>query len=107
MTANITYDYVKANTVQSGYMSDPDATLKTKTGICFDYAALTAAMLENAAFAFRNGAPRIFLFVGSLAVILSFAAAAELQSLAWLLFFVGFAFVELAFLSGASLRAAE
>lgn len=70
-------------------------------------AALTAAMLENAAFAFRNGAPRIFLFVGSLAVILSFAAAAELQSLAWLLFFAGFAFVELAFLSGASLRTTE
>ena len=47
VTANITYDYVKANTVQSGYMSDPDATLKTKTGICFDYAALTAAMLRS------------------------------------------------------------
>ncbi|MBQ3859893.1 MAG: transglutaminase domain-containing protein [Clostridia bacterium] len=47
VTANITYDYNKANTVQSGYMSNPDSTLSTGTGICFDYAALTAAMLRS------------------------------------------------------------
>lgn len=45
--SSITYDYNKANTVQSGYMSDPDSTLNTGTGICFDYAALTAAMLRS------------------------------------------------------------
>lgn len=70
-------------------------------------AALTAAMLENAAFAFRNAAPRAFLFLGAMAVILSCAAAAELTSLARLLFFLGFAFVELAFLAGASLLSKE
>ena len=47
VVANITYDYNKANTVQSGYMSNPDSTLSTGTGICFDYAALTAAMLRS------------------------------------------------------------
>ena len=47
VTTSITYDYDKANTVQSGYMSDPDSTMKTGKGICFDYAALTAAMLRS------------------------------------------------------------
>ncbi len=45
--SSIVYDYYKANTVQSGYMSDPDSTLSTGTGICFDYAALAAAMLRS------------------------------------------------------------
>ena len=66
-------------------------------------AALTAAALEHAAFAFRNGAPRIFLLVGSLAAILSFCAAAELRGLPHLLFFLGFALIELAFLNAAEL----
>ena len=33
--------------VQSGYMPDPDETLKSGLGICFDYASLTAAMLRS------------------------------------------------------------
>lgn len=47
ITSGVTYDYNKANTVQSGYMSDPDSTMNTGKGICFDYAALAAAMLRS------------------------------------------------------------
>ncbi|MGI5893284.1 MAG: transglutaminase-like domain-containing protein [Candidatus Merdivicinus sp.] len=43
---NITYDKQKAATVQTGYLPNPDAILKAKTGICFDYAAVMAAMLR-------------------------------------------------------------
>jgi len=43
---NITYDYHKAATVQSGYLPNVDNTLSTKTGICFDYASLITAMLR-------------------------------------------------------------
>lgn len=43
---NLTYDYNLADNVESGYLPDVDATLKSKKGICFDYAALTAAMLR-------------------------------------------------------------
>jgi hypothetical protein len=44
---NVTYDYDKAKSVQSGYLPDVDETLDSGTGICFDYAALTAAMLRS------------------------------------------------------------
>lgn len=44
---HITYDTDKAATVQSGYLPDPDATLAEGRGICFDYAALAAAMLRS------------------------------------------------------------
>lgn len=44
---NITYDSAKAATVQDGYLPDPDATLAAGSGICYDYAALTAAMLRS------------------------------------------------------------
>lgn len=44
---NLTYDYELADTVESGYLPDVDATLKSGKGICFDYAALTAAMLRS------------------------------------------------------------
>lgn len=48
---NITYDDAKAEAVTSGslsgYLPDVDSTLETKKGICFDYAALTAAMLRS------------------------------------------------------------
>ncbi len=43
----VRYDREKANSVQSGYVSDPDETLRTGTGICLDYAALAAAMLRS------------------------------------------------------------
>lgn len=45
---SIRYDRQKAATVQSGYLPDPDETLATGKGICFDYAALAAAMLRSA-----------------------------------------------------------
>lgn len=50
---NITYDIDKANTLTSstGYVPDPDAILASKTGICYDYAAVVAAMLR------ANGIP--------------------------------------------------
>lgn len=43
----IEYDYDKAETVQSGYLPVVDETLKTKKGICFDYAALMTCMLRS------------------------------------------------------------
>lgn len=47
ITENITYDYNKAETVQSGYIPKVDDTLATGTGICFDYASLMGAMLRS------------------------------------------------------------
>ncbi len=44
---SITYDYNLASTVKSGYIPDPDKTLKSKKGICFDYASLMSAMLRS------------------------------------------------------------
>lgn len=44
---NISYDYDKAKTVQSGYLPNVDSTLETKKGICFDYASLMCAMLRS------------------------------------------------------------
>ena len=44
---NVKYDDEKAKNVQSGYLPDVDETLKTKKGICFDYAALMTAMLRS------------------------------------------------------------
>lgn len=43
----VKYDYPKASSVQSGYLPDPDETLETGMGICFDYASLAAAMLRS------------------------------------------------------------
>ena len=47
LSDTIRYDYPKADTVQSGYLPDPDETLRTGKGICFDYASLAAAMLRS------------------------------------------------------------
>lgn len=47
VVTNITYDRQKAATVQSGYLPVLDTVLETKTGICFDYAALMAGMLRS------------------------------------------------------------
>ena len=44
---NVSYDMRKAATVQSGYLPDVDTILETRKGICFDYAALMAAMLRS------------------------------------------------------------
>ena len=45
--ANVSYDYGKAQTVQSGYLPNIDSTLASRTGICFDYAALMTGMLRS------------------------------------------------------------
>ena len=47
MISNFTYDYDKAESVQSGYLPDVDEVLEAQTGICFDYAAVMAAMLRS------------------------------------------------------------
>ena len=46
-TDNISYDKQLAATVQSGYVPNPDSTLSSKKGICFDYASLFAAMCRS------------------------------------------------------------
>jgi transglutaminase-like putative cysteine protease len=43
---HISYDEEKARTVEAGYLPDIDETLASGKGICFDYAALTSAMLR-------------------------------------------------------------
>ena len=47
VVTNLTYDYDKARTVQSGYLPDVDKVLEEKKGICFDYAALMSTMLRS------------------------------------------------------------
>ena len=47
MISNFTYDYDKAESVQSGYLPDVDEVFEAQTGICFDYAAIMAAMLRS------------------------------------------------------------
>ncbi|MCR5610121.1 MAG: transglutaminase-like domain-containing protein [Lachnospiraceae bacterium] len=44
ITQSVEYDYEKAENVKSGYLPQVDTILSTKKGICFDYAALFAAM---------------------------------------------------------------
>lgn len=44
---NVAYDKKLAENVSYGYLPDVDKTLKEKTGICFDYAALMTAMLRS------------------------------------------------------------
>ncbi len=43
----LTYDTQKAETVKSGYIPNVDEILDIKTGICFDYASVMAAMLRS------------------------------------------------------------
>ena len=43
---NFTYNYVRALTVQSGYIPDLDQAFSDKMGICFDLAAIAACMLR-------------------------------------------------------------
>lgn len=46
VVSNISYDYDKARSVQSGYLPVLDDVLAKRKGICFDYAALMAGMLR-------------------------------------------------------------
>lgn len=45
--SNIVYDNEKAKNVKSGYLPSIDEILKSNKGICFDYAAVLAAMLRS------------------------------------------------------------
>lgn len=47
VVGNLTYDAQRAATVKSGYLPVLDDVLAEKKGICFDYAALMAAMLRS------------------------------------------------------------
>lgn len=44
---NISYDYDKINKIDSTYVPNVDQILKDGKGICYDYAALLAAMLRS------------------------------------------------------------
>lgn len=64
VTSNITYDHQLAATVKKTYCPNPDSTLKKKTGICYDYASLMAAMLRSQSIPTRlvigNASPDIY-----------------------------------------------
>lgn len=45
--SNISYDYNKADTVKSGYISNVDEILDSNTGICLDYASVMTSMLRS------------------------------------------------------------
>jgi len=47
ITQTIKYDYEKARTVQTDYIPNLDAIYDTSTGICYDYAAVFAAMARS------------------------------------------------------------
>lgn len=47
VSGHITYDYSKAETVQSGYLCNIDETLQKGTGICLDYASVMCSMLRS------------------------------------------------------------
>ncbi len=47
VVGEFSYDYDKAATVKSGYLPVLDSVLAEKKGICFDYAAVMAAMLRS------------------------------------------------------------
>ncbi|MBE6908849.1 MAG: hypothetical protein E7474_04465 [Ruminococcaceae bacterium] len=67
-------------------------------------AALTACALELAAFAFRNGSPRVFLPLAALSALLAAAAASEWQSMPYTLLFAGSALLALGFLAATRLE---
>lgn len=47
VTSNISYDHTKAEDPPTGYVSDVDEILHSKTGICLDYAAVMTSMLRS------------------------------------------------------------
>ena len=76
-----------------------DPVLARIYAVILAVSALLLSALELAAFAFRDGSPRVFLAVSAMAPVLSFAAAAERESLASTLLLLGGALLEIAFLS--------
>jgi transglutaminase-like putative cysteine protease len=43
---NVKYDYEKATSLPKGYIPNPEETLESGLGICYDFAAITASMLR-------------------------------------------------------------
>ena len=43
----INYDYIKALTVETGYLPDVDATLESGMGICYDFSSLLCCMMRS------------------------------------------------------------
>lgn len=64
-------------------------------------AALTAGFLEFSAFAFRNGAARIFVPLAATAVVLCVCTAADTRELSLLLLYSGFALILLGYCAAA------
>ena len=63
--------------------------------------ALTLTAMERAAFAYRNGAPRIYVPLSAMSVVLALTAATDQKSLPVTLLFAGWALIELGFLAEA------
>lgn len=55
VTENLSYDQEKAASVEPGYLPRVDQVLEEGKGICFDYAAVMAAMLRSQGLACRLG----------------------------------------------------
>lgn len=57
ITNNISYNRTLANQITNGqvtsYLPDPDRTMSSRTGICYDYASLMCAMLRSQGIATR------------------------------------------------------
>lgn len=47
ITANISYDYKRANNLTNDYLPNIDEVLESTKGICYDYASLLASMLRS------------------------------------------------------------
>ena len=67
-------------------------------------AALTMTFLEFSAFVFRNGAPRIFVPLAAMSVVLCICAAVKLQEPAVLLLYLGFVLILLGYCTAARFR---
>ena len=63
--------------------------------------ALTATAIERAAFAYRNGAPRLYVPLSAMGALLALTAATDQKSLPATLLFAGWALIELGFLAEA------
>lgn len=48
ITSKFKYDFLKAATIKSGMLPDIDGCFNSKTGICYDIAALCVAILREA-----------------------------------------------------------
>ena len=45
--SSVTYDQELARNISADYIPDPNATLRSRTGVCFDFASLMTALLRS------------------------------------------------------------